>query len=83
MNTNTTDIKNYLYKMIVETDDIEILNKVQTFFIALKDKDIDWWDTISDWEKNVINTGIGQFKNGQGIPHKEVKNKVDKLLGRK
>lgn len=83
MNTSTAEIKNYLHKLIVETDDESILSKVQAYFITLKSKNNDWWDTISDQEKEAINIGLQQLENGEGIPHEEVKRKVDKLLGKK
>ncbi|HOB86022.1 MAG TPA: hypothetical protein PLB27_16505 [Bacteroidales bacterium] len=82
MNTSTSEIKNYLHKLIVETDDINILNKVQAYFTTLKSKNIDWWDTIPDQEKDAINTGLKQLENGEGIPHQKVKHKINKLLGR-
>jgi len=56
---------------------------VQAYFTTLKSKNVDWWDTISDQEKNAINVGLQQLKNGEGIPHEDVKKKADKLLGRK
>ena len=37
--------KNYLHKLIVETDDESILSKVQAYFNTLKGKNIDWRDT--------------------------------------
>lgn len=75
MNTNTAEIKNYLHKLIVETDDEGILSKVQAYFTTLQSKNIDWWDTISDQEKEAINTGLQQLENGEGIPHEDVKHK--------
>lgn len=83
MNERTAEIKNYLHKLVVETDDEGILSKVQTYFTSLKSKDLDWWDTISDQEKETINAGMKQLEDGEGIPHIEVKRKVDRLLGRK
>lgn len=83
MKSNTAEMKNYLHKLIVETDDESFLSKVQTYFLTLKNKNEDWWDTISDQAKESINLGLKQLKNGEGIPHEEVKSKVDKLLGRK
>lgn len=64
MNTNTAEIKNYLHKLIVETDDISILNKVQAYFTTLKSKNVDWWDTVSDQEKEGITIGL---KMGKGF----------------
>jgi len=83
MNMSTAEIKNYLHKLIFETDDESILSKVQAYFTTLKSKNTDWWDVISDKEKEAINTGLQQLENGEGIPHEEVKRKADKLLGRK
>jgi predicted transcriptional regulator len=82
MNKSSAEIKNYLHKLIVETDDINILSKVQAYFTTLKSKNVDWWDTISEQEKDAINRGLKQLENGEGIPHREVKRKVDKLLSR-
>jgi hypothetical protein len=80
--TNTAEIKNFLHKLVVETDDENILSKVQAYFTTLKSKNIDWWDMISESEKETINIGLQQLENGKGIPHNEVKQKADKLLGR-
>lgn len=80
MNITTAEIKNYLHKLIVETDDENVLNKVQAFFFKLKGENVDWWDTISSQQKETINIGLQQLENGEGIPHEEVKRKADKLL---
>ncbi len=83
MKTSKAEIKNKLYKLITETDDENILSRVQDYLITLKSKNVDWWDTISDQEKDAIDIGLKQIENGEAIPHEEVKRKVDKLLGRK
>jgi hypothetical protein len=83
MKANTAEIKNYLHKLIVETNDEAILSKVKTYFTALRGENIDWWDMISDQEKEAINLGLQQLEKGEGIPHKDVQRKADKLLGRK
>jgi hypothetical protein len=44
---------------------------------------IDWWELTSVREKEAIYESLQQLKNGKGIQHKEVKQKVDKLLSRK
>lgn len=83
MNVSTAELKNYLHKLIAETNDENILSKVQAYFTTLKSENVDWWDTISGQEKEAISMGLQQLENGEGIPHEEVKQKVDKLLGRK
>jgi hypothetical protein len=40
----------------------------------------DWWDTISEAEKESIDRGIKDIENGKTIPHSEVKKKYDKYL---
>ncbi len=78
----TAEIKNHLYKLIGETEDESILNKVQAYFTTLQSKNIDWWELTSVEEKEAIYESQQQLENGKGIPHQEVKKKVDKLFGR-
>ena len=40
----------------------------------------DWWDTISENEKQLIEKGITQLQNGEGIKHQDVRKKVEKLF---
>jgi len=82
MNSNTAEIKNHLLILISETEDASILSKVQTYFTTLQTKNIDWWELTSVQEKEAIYESLQQLKNGKGIPHQEVRQKVDKLLGR-
>jgi hypothetical protein len=82
LNTNPAEIKNHLHKLVVETDDEVILNKVQAYFTTLKNQNNDWWDTLSEPEIATINIGLQQLKNGEGISQKEVNQKVAVLLGR-
>jgi len=82
MNSNTADLKNHIHKLISETEDEGILNKVHAYISALQDRDVDWWELTSVEEKEAIYKSQ-QLKNGKGGPHNEVKKKVDKLLGRK
>ncbi len=83
MDVNTLEIKNYLHKLIAETDDKDILSKVQAYFTTLRSNNIDWWEAISNKEKEAIKIGLQQLEKGEGKPHEEVKQKVNKLLGKK
>ena len=58
-------------------------NIVKTYFQNIYNKKLDWWDTISDAEKQDIETEIEQLDNEYGIEYEKVKQKADKLLGRK
>lgn len=74
-------VKNNLHKLVVETDDEDILNQVEAYFLTLVHK-IDWWDTLSEDQRRMIEQGRQQLANGEGIPHEEVRDKVDQLLNR-
>ncbi|TSJ44023.1 hypothetical protein FO440_07560 [Mucilaginibacter corticis] len=52
-------------------------------FIALKEKEQnDWWDDISEIEKEQIAEGLAQADRGEVIPHKEVMAKYQKWLSK-
>lgn len=79
---STAELKNDLHRLIVETDDINILQKIQAIFNSFikGDENNDWWDTISDQEKSSIKKGIEQLENGERFTHKEVRNEINELL---
>jgi hypothetical protein len=79
---NAAETKDNLYKLIAETDDINILDKIQAYFTSLKSQNVDWWDSISEYEKKNIETGINQLAEGNKIPHYQVRKKVSKLIGK-
>ena len=74
-------VKNNLHKLIVDTDDVDILNQVEAYFLTLVHK-VDWWDTLSEQQQKMIEQGRQQLANGQGITHEEVRAKVDRLLNK-
>ena len=78
----TAELKSNLQKMIVETNDIKILSKIKVYFDQLKNEDVDWWDTISEYDKKAINKGVQQLNEGKGIYHKVVRDKVNKLFSK-
>ena len=79
---STAKLKSNLHRLIVETDDKDILSQVEAFFQALIQGQ-DWWDVISDEERRMIELGKRQIDNGQGISHEQVKAQVRKLFDKK
>jgi hypothetical protein len=77
---NTAELKNHLHKLIVETDDLDILTKIQTYFKSLKTKNTDWWDELSDTVKKEIEEGIQQADKGDLIEHKEARKRIDNFF---
>lgn len=77
---NTAELKNHLHKLIVETDDLDILTKIQTYFKSLKTKNTDWWDELSDTVKKEIEEGIQQADKGDLIEHKDARKRIDNFF---
>ena len=50
--------------------------------LALKEKEKDWWDEISDEEKAEIKKGLAQANRGQVVPHHKVMDKYKKWLSK-
>ena len=62
------------------------LEQVKTFLKAIdvdfveEHKDSDWWNEISDAEKNSIEMGLIDAEEGKVVPHSEVKKLYEKYL---
>ncbi len=75
-------------------DDIVILHtQVKKFFDEASEKELelvyhlfeatnkrDWWNDISELQRKVIDKGIAQLDNGEGITHKAVMEKCSKWI---
>ncbi len=74
-------IKDHLHKLVVETDDVEVLLQVEAFFESLVEQR-DWWLDLTDEQKAKINESQAQLKDGAGIPHEAVRENVKKLFAK-
>lgn len=81
---STVELKFQLHQLIDKTNDSTLLDKAYTALSKLftKQQTTDWWDNITAEEKALINKGRQQLKNGEGIPHAEVRKEINKLLGK-
>ncbi len=80
---STAEVKSLIHKLVVETDDLDVLEQVVNFFKVIKTKHSDWWDTISEEQKTLIQKGIEQMKQGERISHKEARKEIDNILKQK
>ena len=55
---------------IVSLSDESIIHKIK--LLKERDKNIDWWDEISEAEKASIRRGLKDAKAGRVVSHKEV-----------
>lgn len=75
------ELKVDILQHIADTNDKTFLNKVLVYIQSLR-KDQDWWDELNDAEIASIEEGNFQLENGEGIPHREVRKKVQQVLGK-
>jgi predicted transcriptional regulator len=76
---STADLKNDLIKVIVNTDDVSFLRQIRDFF-KKHQVTTDWWDEISDYEKEMIEIGAKEIEEGKVVPHEEVRAEINKML---
>ena len=63
-----------LVQLILDTEKPAVLAKVEAVF--RKEKGADWWDEISEAEKNAIEESLAEADSGQLIPHAKVMKEV-------
>ncbi len=76
---STADLKNDLIKVIVNTDDVSFLRQIRDFF-KKHQVTTDWWDEISDYEKEMIEIGAKEIEEGKVVRHEEVRAEINKML---
>lgn len=69
---STAELKSDLHRLIVETDDIHILKRIQDIFTALRSRPA---EALSDYEKKMIEQGLEDIKAGKVLINHEVKEK--------
>ncbi len=80
---SSAELKSTLHKLIVETDDINILVKLKEVFFALKSGQLDWADLISNDERTKIETGLKQADKENLISHEQVRKRIDQWINDK
>lgn len=80
---STADIKLHLFRLIDNTDDVSILKKIYSSLSkTLSPKEKDWWNSISDKEREEIEEGLAQVERGEIISHEEVMKASSKLISK-
>lgn len=80
MKIEAETLKQEIYNFINLIDDVEILTKVKGFFS--EQSKTDWWDELTDQQKEMIRIGTEQADRGEVIPHEVVLAKVKKLFSK-
>lgn len=58
-----------LVKLIMDTDNPDILSSIKRIFF--NSKKIDLWDNLSDYQKDEILKGIDEIENGETVNYEE------------
>lgn len=73
------EIKDKLHRMVLETDDVDVLEQIALLFAALRDEK-SLWDTIGEAEKSQIKRGIDDLQSGRTKSNEEVRAKVREIF---
>ena len=60
-----SEIKLQLFQYIDNLEGIELQKLYDLLFPKYKKKEIDFWNTLSQWQKTDIELGISNLKNGK------------------
>ncbi len=75
------ELKNNLHKLIVETDDLNVLKKVEEAFILLRAESANR-NSLSKQEQEMIERGITAMDEGEVVSDEAAKNQFAKWLNR-
>jgi len=77
---NVTELRSDLHNMIDNITDSNILNAVKTLLAGKTATQTDWWNVISDEEREEIEQGLSEAERGEVITNEEVMAKYKKWL---
>ena len=63
-----------LIEWLLSLKDHSLIEKLNFFKENVSEKN-DWWETLSDFEKQSIDQGIKDIEEGKTLPHSEVMKK--------
>ncbi|RLD67721.1 MAG: hypothetical protein DRI95_04345 [Bacteroidetes bacterium] len=66
--------KMQVISMMTQLYDIDLLEKIETLLLANKK---DWWNSISNAEKQAIDMGLSDIEQKRLISHKQVMKEID------
>ena len=77
---DVTELRADLHNMIDKISDRNILKAVRTPISEKAATKADWWDTISQEEREEIEQGLSEADKGEVTTHEEVMKKYKKWL---
>jgi predicted transcriptional regulator len=74
------EVKNDLLRLLFETDDVGLLEKVRAYFKSLKNEEMLSEEELEAQEAMLAKIGLEQIKNGQVMSHEEARKKINERL---
>ena len=72
-----TDVKSDLHRLVVETDDMDILTAIQQVFQAMQKQKTDWWELLSKPQQQLVHKSLEQADAGKLIPSAKVHERIN------
>ena len=72
-----TDIKNQLHKLIDNCDNELLLSEAKALLESGKEVK-DWWDELTDEDKNLVMESEAEYEKGNFISHDELMQQLEK-----
>jgi len=82
---NAAVLKNELHRLVVQTEDEEVLRQIKSVFEYLlhdEDTSSDWWTTLSDKDQMLVQKALLELDRGDRIPHEAVRADINQILGK-
>ena len=79
----TTEAKqNTIIRHIVQTTDSKVLDQVLSLLGSHQEDNAqgDWWQQITDYERDLLLRGAAQAAEGKIKPHAEVQQRISKII---
>ena len=76
---SVAELKNDLHRMVVETNDPDVLAQIAALFASLLGEE-DWWNSLSYEEKQKIELGMADAEADRTVSYNEVKEKTKEIL---
>ncbi|MCF8357089.1 MAG: hypothetical protein K9H48_21820 [Melioribacteraceae bacterium] len=74
------ELRTDLHNMIDKITDRNVLHAVKTLLAGKSVSQPDWWNTISEEEREGIEQGLAEAERGEVSPHEEVMAKYKKWV---
>lgn len=77
---DVAELRAELHSMIDKISDRNVLNALRTLLADKTSAKADWWETISQEEREEIEQGLSEAEKGEVTPHEQVMEKYKKWL---